>query len=898
MLPEPRGDADDDLSLPAWEAEADRQRLQLALKAGNVFTWEIEIAAGRLTCSPNVAEILGFSLGTTLTSAMDRVHPEDRADVRAEFQRTVTNGHPLDMEFRLVPPERGDSVWIRSRGSRLSADGAPLRVIGACQQTTDTKRREFDAAFLLEVQHNLSNPGDVDTLVRAVSEQTTRHFGLARLTFTRVDGNGDEATVTSHELREDGSSATVRHDVATFPGASFVRDLRAGRPVTIDDLRAGPAAGPGGPGFDDGAMRSAILIPDASDGQLRFVLAGYRPDPSHWREDEIETLRDLAARVHLRLEQAHAGQVHRANEARYRTLLDAIDEGFCVIEMLFDDDRAPVDYRFLEINPAFERQSGLHAAKGKRIRELVPTHEAHWFEIFGQVATSGEPAHFIEQASALGRWFEVDAARLGGADSRNVALIFTDITERKRADDTLRESEARLRRAIEIETVGVTFFRVDGAITYANDAFVRMSGYSVDDVANGHVRWDTMTPPEWMPRTREAVDEFVTTGRMSPHEKQYIRKDGSRWWTLCAATRLDDHEGIKFTVDITSSKEATAEQARMAAMVDSSRDAFFGTDVDGHILSWNPAATTLYGYTAAEAVGQNVSILMPPDPAHERDGMLDQVRRGEDPSPLETQQRRKDGSWVDVELRPSRILDAAGHFAGMAIVASDATERRRLEQAQDDFLAMASHDLRSPVTVVRGRAQMMKRRRAYDEEGLDVILDQTRRIERLTDDLRELVRLEAGKVEIAMTVIDLGELVADAADRLRFEAEGRRVRVITPDTPVVGRWDRDRIDQALDNLLVNAAKYSDGESEIVATVTGTESEARVSITDRGPGIAAEAVPHLFERFYRVDETGEASGLGLGLYISRMVIEAQGGRIWAESEPGEGSTFTFALPLAP
>ncbi|MDQ3541928.1 MAG: PAS domain S-box protein, partial [Chloroflexota bacterium] len=650
---------------------------------------------------------------------------------------------------------------------------------------------------------------------------------------------------------------------------------------------------------DAGAGLSGILVPHAIDGRPTFVLGAYRLAPRRWRNDEIETLRDLAGRVYVRLERVRADEAHRTNEARYRTLFESIDEGFCVIEMLFDGDGVPIDYRFLEVNPAFERQSGLHAAEGKRMRELVPAHEAHWFEIYGRVATSGEPASFVERATALGgRWFDVDAVRLGDPASRNVAVIFTDITKRKRADDALRESEARLRRAIEIETVGVIFFRVDGAITYANDAFLRMSGYRAADVANGEVRWDTMTPPEWMPRTREAVDEFVTIGRMSPYEKEYIRKDGSRWWSLCAATRLDDHEGIKFIVDITSSKVATAEQARLAAMVDSSRDAFIGTDVNGIITSWNPAAMKLYGYTAEEAVGRNVSILMPPDSAHERDGMLDQVRRGEDPSPLETQQRRKDGSWVDVELRPSRILDTAGHFAGVAVVASDATERRRLERAQDDFLAMASHDLRSPVTVVRGRAQMMQRRRAYDEGGINVILDQTRRIERLTDDLQELVRLEAGKIEIARTTIDLGELATEAADRLRIQHDARRMRVVTSGAPVIGQWDRDRIGQILDNLLENAAKYTDEASEIVVTVTGTESEARVSITDRGPGISADAASRLFERFYRVDESGATAGLGLGLYIARMLAEAQGGRIWVESELGTGSTFTVALPLAP
>ncbi len=445
--------------------------------------------------------------------------------------------------------------------------------------------------------------------------------------------------------------------------------------------------------------------------------------------------------------------------------------------------------------------------------------------------------------------------------------------------------------------MGVVFFRDDGVITYANDAFLRMSGYTTEDVGSGEVRWDTITPPEWMPRTREANEEFAGTGRMAPFEKEYLRKDGSRWWSLCAATRLDAREGVKFIIDITGSKRATAEQARLAAMVDFSRDAFIGTEVDGTITSWNPAATRLFGYTAEEAVGMNVLVLIPPGQAYERERIVDQLQRGEVPAPLETQRLRKDGSRIDVEIRPSHIRDAAGRLAGVAIVATDATERRRLERAQEDFLAMASHDLRSPVTVLRGRAQLMKRRKTYDEAGINVILDQARRIERLTDDLREIVRLEAGKIDLERTMIDLRKLVSDAADRLRIQQTTDRVRVITPAAPIAGLWDRDRIGQILDNLLENAAKYADAESTITVEVSRAENEARISVMDRGPGIAPAELSRLFDRFYRVDGAGAAGGLGLGLYISRMLVEAQGGRIWAESTLGQGSTFTATLPIA-
>ena len=156
-----------------------------------------------------------------------------------------------------------------------------------------------------------------------------------------------------------------------------------------------------------------------------------------------------------------------------------------------------------------------------------------------------------------------------GRPMPSVDLLFSSASasfgERKRAEEALRESEERLRRTIAIETVGVIFFKTDGRITEANDAFLRMSGYDREDLAQGLLRWDAMTPPEWMPRSVEAVEELQTTGRTTPYEKEYIRKDGSRWWGLFAATGLSEEESIEFVIDVTSRKRAEEERERLVA---------------------------------------------------------------------------------------------------------------------------------------------------------------------------------------------------------------------------------------------------------------------------------------------------------------------------------------------
>ena len=146
----------------------------------------------------------------------------------------------------------------------------------------------------------------------------------------------------------------------------------------------------------------------------------------------------------------------RRNEERYRTLFNSIDEGFCVIEMLFDAEGQPIDYRFLEVNPSFEKQSGLAGATGKRVREIIPDFEEHWFQTLGKVALTGEPVRFVNEAKALKGWFDVFAFRLGGMESRKVALLFKNITERKRTEEALALVQSQLaNRALQLEGVVV-----------------------------------------------------------------------------------------------------------------------------------------------------------------------------------------------------------------------------------------------------------------------------------------------------------------------------------------------------------------------------------------------------------------------------------------------------------
>lgn len=399
-------------------------------------------------------------------------------------------------------------------------------------------------------------------------------------------------------------------------------------------------------------------------------------------------------------EKKHAEGALKQSEERYRTLFNTLLEGFCIIEMIYDADGRPVDFCFLEINPAFETQTGLRDAQGKRMRELAPDHEAHWFEIFGNIALTGEPARFIHEARALNRWYEVSAFRFGDAQSRKVAILFNDITESKRASEALRLSEKREReRATELAAI---LDAVPMPVFIAEDPdCLHIAGNRAADelLRNPRGAEASLTAPEEVrPRHFKAVKDGRTladhelpcqlAARGFPiqnFEFSLAFDDGTTRDMLAYATPVLNEDGqprgaIHVLVDITSRNQAELVRSRLAAIVESSGDAIIGRTLDGTITEWNKGAETMLGYTAEETVGRPVLMLIPSDRVDELRLMQEQIQRGEAVQPFETIRIRKDRKPVDVMIQVSPIRDRAGNIVGASSILRDITERKLLEK--------------------------------------------------------------------------------------------------------------------------------------------------------------------------------------------------------------------------
>lgn len=223
-----------------------------------------------------------------------------------------------------------------------------------------------------------------------------------------------------------------------------------------------------------------------------------------------------------------AESASRESEEKYRTLFESIDEGFCTIEVLFENEK-PVDYRFLTVNPAFERQMGIPDAVGRRMREIAPLHEDYWFEIYGRIALTGEPMRFENRAAQLHRFFDVYAFRIGAPEERKVAILFSDITERRRADEALRASEQRFRAIFEHAGTGIAITDLAGHVLKCNPAFCAVLGYTEEELGC-LVLPDLVHPDDCaanLAAIRRLREEELPCFEM---ENRYLAKDGQTVW--------------------------------------------------------------------------------------------------------------------------------------------------------------------------------------------------------------------------------------------------------------------------------------------------------------------------------------------------------------------------------
>jgi len=500
-----------------------------------------------------------------------------------------------------------------------------------------------------------------------------------------------------------------------------------------------------------------------------------------------------------------------------------------------------------------------------------------------------------------------------GNPARFVGIV-QNIEDRKRAEQALQASQERLSRAIQIETVGVAFFKTNGRVTEANDAFLRMSGYSRSDLQIGLVRWDRMTPPEWMPQSLQAVEEFNTRGRTIPYEKECIRKDGSRWWALFAASRIAADEGVEFIIDITESKLAEEKlresEERFRTMADSSPMMIWVTDAAGRIEFVNRSYLEFFGISRERAAQLNWSEIVHSDDREYLEAFRVALR---DRQPLHARGRvkRHDDEWRWIASRGNPRLGPAGEVTGYVGSSADVTELiksqealREADRRKDEFLATLAHELRNPLAPIRNSLQILRLSGSTEsatEQVYEMMERQVNQMVRLVDDLLEISRITRGQIELRKERVSLATVIQSAVEVSKplIEDAHHDLVITLPPEPLMFEADPVRLEQIVSNLLNNAAKYTNPGGRIWLAAQRESDHVVISVRDSGIGILPKMLPLIFEMFTQIEHSTSRTqgGLGIGLTLVRSLVEMHGGTVEARSEgPGKGSEFIVRLPL--
>lgn len=356
--------------------------------------------------------------------------------------------------------------------------------------------------------------------------------------------------------------------------------------------------------------------------------------------------------------------------------------------------------------------------------------------------------------------------------------------------------------------------------------------------------------------------------------------------------------------EVTANQNNVAQkQAILAAIVSSSDEAIISTSLDGIITSWNDAAKNLFGFTEAEVLEKNISLIIPNE--HLKEAGLASRK-------VETIRITKKGKPLNISLKIAPIKNKNGQTIGISMVAKDRSQEikaekryelhvqklQKLNDYKDQLIIMASHELKTPLTVISANQQILELA-MQEDPNLRLIsstIKQVKKLSGIINNLLQLSLIQKGKLECNPSTFDMNVLIAEISDNLQLTTTHHQIIFNKYNGPLMVYADKEKIEQVLANIVGNAIKYSPDGGEIIIGSFLDKDHITVTTRDHGIGIAAEHLEDIFSRFYRVSGLGSAfPGTGIGLFIASEFIKKHDGDIWAESIAGKGSVFCFSIP---
>ncbi|WP_317033474.1 PAS domain S-box protein [Nodosilinea sp. E11] len=571
-----------------------------------------------------------------------------------------------------------------------------------CTQTATLRQAAQSNAFRVTLAEALRPLTDADEIQATAARILGEHLGASRVIYAEVLPGGKDVIV--HKNYINGVAELSGQYCLDEFGRNLTDDHRAGRtaivPNVANSLRYTNR---------EKAMYRAIDIaahldvPLIKKDQFVALLAVHQATPRQWTEGEVKWVEETAEQTWATVERARAEAALRKSEAKYRTVFESIDEGFCTIEVLFDADGKPVDHQILQANPAFKRQSGIANLEGKRASELVPGQEQYWNDLYAQVIHTGESIRTEERADALDRWFDVLVSRIGDAAMRQVAIVSTDISARKRAENTVQQTSAELERQVrKWDAIAATVpdfiytFDLSGRFTYISQALLDL-WQKASAEALGKNFFELDYPEDLAARLQHQIQQVIETRQPLKDEMPYTSAIETRAYEYIFAPMFDATGAVEavagVTRDITDRKQAEAalrqtsadlerQVRKFDATLSTLTELIFSFDQDGRFLYVNQELLDLWGITAAEAIGKTMAELDYP-PAVEQQVLNDMRRVFKTGDTVKNEAAYTNPAGVEgyFEYILSPVFAADDTVESVVGSSRDTSERKRMEIA-------------------------------------------------------------------------------------------------------------------------------------------------------------------------------------------------------------------------
>jgi len=813
----------------------------------------------------------------------------------------------FDLAYVPVRNERGEIAGVYATVTETTER---VQAIVSVQQS------EARQAFLLQLTDSLRSLNNPIEIQGEATRLLCQHLGADRCYYFEEDFAAEQFVILRDYHRPNLVSMAGAYHREEWPRMGDA--VITGAPLIIPDTHASPLISDSElPDLDAARMHALVVISLIKQNGFVAALLVSQIEPRAWTESEVSLIEEVADRTWAAVERARAEAALRQSETRFRTLFDSIDQGFCTIEVLFNDAGQPVDYRFLEVNPAFARTTGLDNVIGVCMRELAPDHEERWYRAYGQVTKTQEPVRFEAEAAALGRWYNVYAYPVGEPDDHQVAVLFEDITERRKADAALRDSESRFRTLIQnLPDYAIFLLDANGHIAEWSEGAERITGYSSDEALGQHVAM--LYPSESVAAgvPEQELAEATVAGRVE-RDGWLLRKSGERFWSTEIATAIHDQWGTligfsKISRDLSERRrtegELLASGEHLRAIVEATTDyAIFILDSESLIQDWFAGAESVFGWSADEAVGQPFAMTFTPeDRALGIPEQEFQQARQAGLAPDVRWHQHKNGSRVFIEGATRARHDLDGDFVGALKIGRDATESRLAEQRRIERDEQIQRELRAEIAAATAELRALSHRLLLVQEeerrylarelhdeigqmltGLAFTLSSTAassngqlaEAQRIVDELTLQVRQLS--MDLRPTALDAyGLLPTLRGHTERYEvqtgiavdlrAEGLNQRFPAPIEITAYR--------IVQEALTNVARHAET-SDVTVQLLADEQTLTVSVRDSGLGFDPATIYG-----------------ATGLSGMRERAELLGGTMEIDASPGTGVRITAELPL--